>query len=173
MLSDRVRIIRQKSTRMTQPKDSFASDSAATQSGRGRGSYFALFGIQTVGAIVLIWAGLLLYRQVLADPTSYDEESWSSIWSLSAIALMQVSYWAAYHLRPPRPRLKNAPLGHAILFLARMIFVLPTSIFGFVFVAQRPEFEIPIFKCLVLLLGMFAFYCYMRELERLGRAFIS
>jgi hypothetical protein len=65
----------------------------------------------------------------------------------------------------------NAPLGHFILFLARMICVLPTSVFGFVFIAQRPEFEIPVFRCLVLLLGLFALFCYVRELERLGRVF--
>ncbi len=161
------------STRTTQPNDSFASNSARAERGRGRWGYFALFGMQTIGAVVLIWAGLLLYRQVLADPASYDEESWSSIWSLMSIALMQISYWACYRLRPPLPRFKNAPLGHAILFLARMIFVLPTSIFGFVFVAQRPEFEIPVFRCLVLLLGLFSLFCYVRELERLGRAFIA
>jgi hypothetical protein len=54
------------------------------------------------------------------------------------------------------------------LFLARMAYVLPTSIFGFVFVAQRPEFEIPVFDCLVLLLGLFALFCYVREPERLA-----
>ena len=60
-------------------------------------------------------------------------------------------------------------LGHAILFLARMIYVLPTSIFGFVFIAQRPEFEIPLYQCLVILLALFSLFCYVRELERLGR----
>ena len=52
-------------------------------------------------------------------------------------------------------------------------FVLPTSVFGFVFVAQRPEFEISAFEYLVILLGLFSLYCYVRELERLGRAFIA
>ena len=50
--------------------------------------------------------------------------------------------------------------------------MLPTSIFGFVFVAQKPEFHVPVFKCLVLLLGLFSLYCYVRELERLGRILI-
>jgi hypothetical protein len=86
---------------------------------------------------------------------------------------MQVSYWVSHHRHPPLPQFKSALLGHALLFLARMVFVLPTSIFGFVFVAQRPEFEIPVFKCLVLLLGLFCLFCYVRELERLGRGFIG
>ena len=137
------------------------------------GRYFALFGMQTIGAVVLIWTGLFLYRQVLADPTSHEPEPGTIVGSLSSIALMQISYWVSYRLRPPLPQFKNALLGHAILFLARMVFVLPTSIFGFVFVAQRPEFEIPVFKCLVLLLGLFSLFCYVRELERLGRVFIG
>ena len=84
---------------------------------------------------------------------------------------MQISYWVSYSVRLPAPQSQNALLGHGILFLARMIYVLPTAIFGFVFVAQRPEFEIPIFRCLVLLLGLFSLFCYVRELERLGRGF--
>ena len=51
--------------------------------------------------------------------------------------------------------------------------MLPTSVFDFVLVAQRPEFEIPIFKYLVILLGLFSLYCYVRDLERLGRVLIA
>ena len=155
---------------MTQPNASFASNSALAQSARGRWSYFALFGVQTIGAVVLFWTGLHLYRQVLADP-SHEPELWPIVGSLSSIALMQIAYWVSYRLRPPLPQFQNAPLGHAVLFLARMVYVLPTAIFGFVFVAQRPEFEIPVFRCLVLLLGLFSLFCYVRELERLGRVF--
>ena len=157
---------------MTQPNNSFASESALAQSARGRWSYFALFGMQTIGAVVLIWTGLHLYRQVLADP-SHKPELWPTVGSLSSIVLMQIAYWVSYRVRPPLPQFQNALLGHAILFLARMVYVLPTSIFGFVFVAQRPEFDIPVFRCLVLLLGLFSLFCYVRELERLGRVFIG
>ena len=126
--------------------------------------------MQTIGAVVLIWTGLFLYRQVLADP-SHEPELWPIVGSLSSIAVMQICYWVSYRVRPPLPRFQNAPLGHAILFLERMVFVLSTSVFGFVFIARRPEFEIPVFRCLVLLLGLFALFCYVRELERLGRVF--
>jgi hypothetical protein len=156
---------------MTQPNDSLASNPALAQSALGRSSYFALFGTQTIGAAFLIWTGLLVYREVLADPVSHETHPWAIVGSLSSIALMQICYWVSYHVRPPLPQFQNALLGHAILFLARMIYVLPTSIFGFVFIAQRPEFEIPVYQCLVLLLGLFSLFCYVRELERLGRVF--
>jgi hypothetical protein len=171
--SDGIPIINRNSARTTEPNDSFASDTARAQSGRGPWSYFALFGMQTIGAVVLIWTGLLVYRQVLADPASHERQPWAIAGSLSSIVLMQISYWVSYRVRPPLPRFQNALLGHAFLFLARMVYVLPTAIFGFVFIAQRPEFEIPIFECLVLLSGLFALFCYVRELERLDRVFTN
>ena len=155
------------------PGDSFAPDSALVQSAHDRWRYFALLGMQTIGAVFLYWTGLLLYRQVIADPATYETHPWTLVWALSSVTLMQIAYWLSYHSGPPLPQLKSALLGHAILFLARMGFVLPTSVFGFVFVAQRAEFEIPIFKYVVMLLGLFSLFCYMRELERLSRVFIA
>lgn len=158
---------------MTEPVDSFASDSALAQSARGRWRNFALFGTQTIGAFLLYWIALHLYRQVLADPGSHEAHPWTLVWALSSIALMQVAYWVSHQVRPPLPQFTNALIGHAVLFLARLAFVLPTSVFGFVFVARRPEFEISAFEYLVILLGLFSLYCYVRDLERLGRAFIA
>ena len=167
------RINRDNSARMAQPKNSFATNSTLAPSVRGRLSYFALFGMQTIGAVVLIWTGVLVYREVLADPVSHEAHRWAIVGSLLSIALMQISYWISYRVRPLLPQFQNALLGHAILFLARMIYVLPTSIFGFVFIAQRPEFEIPLYQCLVILLALFSLFCYVRELERLGRLFTA
>jgi hypothetical protein len=135
--SNRIRTIGENSARARRPSDSFASNSTPTQSDRGRWGYLALFGMQTIGAVVLFWTGLLLYRQVLADP-SHEPELWPIVGSLSSITLMQIAYWVSYRVRPPLPQFQNALLGHAILFLARMVNVLPTAIFGFVFVGPKP-----------------------------------
>jgi hypothetical protein len=171
LAQDAVRINRDNSERMAQPKDSFATNSTLAPSVRGRWSYFALFGMQTIGAVFLIWTGVLVYREALTDPVSHEGHRWAIVGSLLSIALMQISYWVTYRVRPRPPQFQNALLGHFILFLARMIYVLPTSIFGFVFIAQRPEFDIPVYQCLVILSGLFYLFCYVRELERLGRGF--
>ena len=86
---------------------------------------------------------------------------------------MQISYWISYRVRITLPHFPNALLGHAILFLARMVFVLPTSIFGFVFIAQRPQFEIEGYQYLVILLVLSSLFCDARELERLARVFTA
>ena len=112
---------------MTQPNEPFASESARAQRAFGWWSYFVLFGMQTIGAVVLFWTGLFLYRQVLEDP-SHEPELWPIVGSLSSIALMQIAYWVSYRVRPPLPQFQNALLGHVILFPARMVYVLPTAV---------------------------------------------
>ena len=76
---------------MTQPNDSSASNPTLAPSVGGRWSYFALFGMQTIGAAVLFWTALLAYREVLADPVSHEPHRWVIVGSLLSIALMQIS----------------------------------------------------------------------------------
>jgi hypothetical protein len=92
---------------------------------------------------------------------------------LSAIALMQAAYWIHHRFRPPLPQLRNALVGYIVLFVARMSVVLATSIFGFVFVVRRPEFQISTSRYFIVIIALFALFCYTHELEHLGRAKIG
>ena len=74
-------------------------------------------------------------------------------------------------VRPPLPRFASPLLGHIVQFLARMAFVLATSIFGFVFITQPPGFHMSAARHLVTVVGLFSLFCYTQELGRLGRAF--
>jgi len=69
--------------------------------------------------------------------------------------------------------LGNAAFGYIVLFIARMSFVLATFIFGFVFIVRRPELYVPTSRYFVLVIGLFALFCYIQELEQLGRALIG
>jgi hypothetical protein len=134
--------------------------------------FFALLGMQTVGAAIMYWNVAPLYRQAIAAPTSLQVELETSISPLLAIALIQGGYWISRRTRPPLPQFTNFLLGQFILFVARMGFVLPTSIFGLVFITQNPGYQIPAFRYGVILVSLFSLYCYVQELERLG-AFLS
>jgi hypothetical protein len=140
--------------------------------GKSLPPWFLLFGLQTAGATVLFAIGIPLYRRVLADAGAYEPGLSTLMWSLAAIILLQATFWKSYRLHVPQPRLSNALFGTLILFSARMLFVFATSVFGIVFIAQRPGFQIPAFRYVVTLFGLFSLYCYMQEVERLGRAFI-
>jgi hypothetical protein len=117
-----------------------------------------------------LWYAVPLFRQVLGGHEARPERL---IWSLSAVALMQAGYWIRHRLRPPLPQLRNAVFGYVVLFVARMSFVLATSIFGFVFIMRRPEFQIPTSRYFIVIIALFALFCYTQELEQLGRALIG
>ena len=85
------------------------------------------------------------------------------IWSLSAITLMQAGYWMRHRLRPTLPQFRNALIGYIVLFVARMSFVLATSIFGFVFIVRRPEFQIPASRYFAVIIALFALFCYTQD----------
>jgi hypothetical protein len=104
---------------------------------------------------------------------SHEARPENLIWALSSVALMQVGFWISNRIRPLPPQFSNALLGHLVLFVARMSFVFPASVFGFLFIAQSSAFHIPAFRYVVALLGLFSLYCYTRELERLGDAFLG
>ena len=139
----------------------------------GASRYLLLFTMQTLGAAVLFWFGVPLFRQVLLDPGSHVPRPENLVWSLSAVALMQAGHWIRHRLRPPVPQLRNALVGYIVLFIARMSFVLATSIFGFVFIVRRPELQIPMSRYFILIVALFAVFCYTQELEQLGRALIG
>jgi hypothetical protein len=158
---------------MTGPHNPIAASGQAAHSGGSALRYSFLFAMQTLGTAILLWYGIPLYRQVLADPGSHEPRPGRLIWSLSAIALMQSGYWIRHRLRLPPPRLRNTLVGHIILFVARMAFVVAASIFGFVFIARNPELQVSASRYVVLIMGLFALFCYTQELEQLGRALIA
>jgi hypothetical protein len=153
---------------MVAPTDQTPAFSAAFFS-----RHYLLFGIQTAGATILLWTGVPLYRGILADAASHKAQLGTLVWSLSAIVLMQMGYWLGRRLPPLRPIFTNALLGLVISFLARMVFVVASSIFGLVFITRSPGLQIPTLRYLVILVGLFSLFCYMKELERLGAALVG
>lgn len=158
---------------MIEPQAPIAVSRRSSHTVGAASRYFLLFTMQTIGAVILFGYGVPLFRQVLVNPGSHVVRPENLIWSLSAIALMQTGYWIRYRLRPRLPQLSNAFFGYIVLFVARMSFVLATSVFGFVFIVRRPELQIPMSRYFVVIIALFALFCYTQELEQLGRAWIG
>jgi uncharacterized membrane protein len=66
----------------------------------------------------------------------------------------------------------GALASQAMLFLGRMAFVFASTVFGFVFIANKPNYRAYGFQYLVILAGLFSLYCYTQELERLARTLL-
>ena len=135
--------------------------------------YATLFGTQTLGAIILFWYGVPLYRRVLADPSVHQAELAALAWSLPSILLMQVGHWIGFRLRPPLPKFFNPVIGHIVLFLGRFAFVVASGVFTFMFLAPKPNFSVPISRYVITIFGVFSIFCYTLELDRFGRALLG
>jgi hypothetical protein len=48
-------------------------------------------------------------------------------------------YWIPHRVGPSTPRFVNIFLGHVVLFLARLIFLLPVALFSFMFINNKLE----------------------------------
>ena len=133
-------------------------DSTAVTPG-GRWLYPLLLAMQTIGVILFYWQGLPLYRQVSANPSTYEPQLETRIWTLLAIALIQVGYWIRYQVRPALPYFSNAVLGHVVLFWSRVSFTLATSIFSLVFIAKKLNLQLSPSGYILTIVGLFSLFC--------------
>ena len=149
--------------------------SPASNSAGGRWLYPLLLGAQTVGASIVVVKGIPLYRQLVAAPEGFEVRTLERLpWALTAVALIQTSYWLRSRLRPPLPKFVNALLGHFLLFAARLNFVLVTSIFSYVFIARHADaLNIATIGIVITLAVFFSLFCYTLELERLGKSWLG
>lgn len=134
--------------------------------GGGRWLYPLLLALETIGAVLLYSEGLPIYRKTLADPGAYDPQT--TFVALSGAVLIQAAYWVRYRMRPPEPRFANVLLAHILLFVSRLIFVLPAAIFSFLFIAKAVELQMPLSRYAFILFALFSLFCYVLELELLG-----
>ena len=135
--------------------------------------YPLLLGVQTIG-VVLLYAHIgPLFRQLVGDPTTYETRTETRIWSISAIALIQIGYWLRYRLRPAPPKFINAFVGHLIVFTGRLVFILATAGFSFVFILQKLASQLPLVGYGITLAVVFSLFCYMQELQRLGESMMN
>jgi UPF0716 family protein affecting phage T7 exclusion len=152
---------------MTKPHGTVLSSSARNLGGRWL--YPLLLAVQTFGAALLYWQGLPIYRSLSSDVTAHDPQTETLVWTATASALIQVAYWTGYHAHLQPPRFVNVVIGHVVLFAARLLFVLATAIFTFLFIAKQLENQMSTLRYLVILFGLFSLFCYTRELERFGK----
>jgi hypothetical protein len=157
---------------MTTPTDSDKSITGSERNPGGRWLYPLLLAFQTSGVIVMYWERLPVLRQLIQDGAVFAIPE-TPVWSLVAVALIQVGYWVGYRLRPTQPTYVNPLLGHFVLFVARLVFLLGSAAFSLLFIVNTPSDAIPVFRYLLLLTMLFSLFCYTLELERLGKSLLA
>jgi hypothetical protein len=131
--------------------------------------YPVLIGLQTGGVVIFYIKAIPFYRELTADVSGYSPGTETLRWSLPTAAVIQIAYWIRFYLHPATPRAASPLIGHVVRFLARLIFVLPSSVFSFVFLNNNLRGRMPITRYLLVLVALFSVYCFTLELERFGK----
>jgi hypothetical protein len=140
-------------------------------------TYLLLFAVQMFGADFVVWDGLPAFQQLVLNPgqqvviTRYD-----GLGIIAVLCVMQFAYWYRY-LRVAIPfRGPNLFLSHVFLFLGRLSFIFGSALFSIVLFRHLPELgsdvDVLLFgrRAVVLIVSLFALFCFSLELERLGVA---
>ena len=138
-------------------------------------TYLLLFAVQMFGSDFIVWQDLPAFRQLVLSPgeqpanTPYDGST-----VVAVLLAMQAAYW--YRLmRVAIPfRRPSLALSHLFLFLGRLNFIFGSALFSIVLFRHVPELgsDVDILlmarRGVVLVISLFALFCFTLELERLG-----
>jgi hypothetical protein len=140
-------------------------------------TYLLLFAIQMFGSDFIVWQGLPAFRELVLSPgeqmanTPYDGST-----VVAVIFAMQGAYWYRL-LRVAIPfRGPSLVLSHLFLFLGRLNFIFGSALFSIVIFRHVPELGpgvdilVMVRRGAVLVISLFALFCFTLELERLGMA---
>ena len=132
-------------------------------------AYWVLFAFESGGMAFILWVGLPLFRKLSAGPGGYRPGAPLMFPVLVVTLAMQTSYWSKRSIRPPIRRGHNVLGGHLLLFLARLSFIFAGANLSLVFFRRFADTTVSPFGLAVLIFASFAQFCYVRELEALGR----
>ena len=142
-----------------------------------KAAYAVLFLCQTVAAIALIALTLPIFLRMIGNLGTPQELSvWTEITILVDAAFLQCCYWTRYLWVPVYAPFKNVFAGHIFQFLSRTSFLFGGAMFSTIFFRHIPALGVlpaggqGFVKTAILMLMLFALFCYSLELERLGKS---
>lgn len=131
--------------------------------------YPVLIALEIAGVVILYCKAIPLYHELTADAAAHSPGTETLRWTLPTAVLIQIAYWIRFYLQPSTPRAASPLVGHVVRFLARLIFVLPSAVFSFVFLDNNLRGRMPVARYLFVLLALFSIYCFTLDLERFGK----
>ena len=139
-----------------------------------RTAYWLLVALEAAGAAVILWHGLPLYRSLLSVAGFQQADAGVVIWAVVAAVLIQASYWTStFKVFPSLSVRRHVFAGHALLFLARLIFVFVSSLFAVVVFSRPVDLDFVAWRAATLVAVLFSMFCFTLELERLGRRLLA
>lgn len=132
--------------------------------------YWGAVGAQAIGAILIMWDGMPLYREALRSPESVQPNPIGSGWLLLYASLIQAAYWTGRRWDPHELVGCYPVSGHLVSFLGRMPLLFGTAAFGLLFFARPPGLSLSVFESGMVLAALFSLYCFNQAMERCAGA---
>ena len=85
--------------------------------------YWGILGIESLGAAILLFTGVPIYRALMFNPDSYVPDNQNLIWGIIAVILIQVPYWIKQNMQLVPNTPKSNFLSTSVSFLGRLLFV--------------------------------------------------
>lgn len=131
--------------------------------------FWFLLGVQILSAHVIFLIGLPIYRKLLNHQR--DQATLSELALIvGTIAVMQAAYWAAYPLQRRLTFRRWVLLGHLFVGLGDLSFLFPTTMAAVAVFDQSLNLQTEWWRLLILVVGLFAMFCYKCQLQSLGSA---
>jgi hypothetical protein len=134
-------------------------------------TYALAFAIEIVGMLLVFWIGIPLFRHMIkfeGGASAGDEVA-----LLVGAILILISYWQYLRHDPPFELPRSAFAGHVFLFLNRLIFIFASGIFSFAVYRYSDQLDLTALKAVLLMIVLFAIFCFSRHLERIGLLFLN
>lgn len=129
-------------------------------------TYVILFVSEIIGMFLILWDGLPIFHHLilLQQVTSEHDE----ILLLIAAALIQFSYWKCLRYDPPFMLPRQQFVAHIFLFVSRLSFIFPSTVFSFVVYRSLDLLHLNLTRWLLMIVVLFSVFCFSRHLERIG-----
>jgi hypothetical protein len=129
-------------------------------------AYIACSMIETAGIALVLWDGIPLFRHLIRfeqTGTAVDEKI-----MVIAVVLILAPYWAYLRHDPPFDLPRQQLLGHVFLLVNRLVFIFASGVFSLVVYRYWDVLDPSFFKTSLMMMVLFAVFCFSRHLERIG-----
>jgi hypothetical protein len=129
-------------------------------------AYAICFLIEIAGIVLILWDGVPLFRHLIRfeqTGVGVDERI-----MVAAVIFILTPYWALLRHDPPFDLPRQQFLGHIFLLVNRLVFIFASGVFSLVVYRYWDVFNPSFFKTTIMMVVLFAVFCFSRHLERIG-----
>lgn len=127
---------------------------------------------QVLGAQVFFWDALPDYRELTAGAAMVGTPRDFMV-AVLGLVMMQSAYWYARRLQPEVQLRHRVVLGHVLLCVSEVSFFFVSALATVAMFDHWKRSEFVLWKALLLVSAIFAFFCYKRQLASVGDALLE